>query len=319
MSIDKDDKKVLAALLIDARQSVAAIARITGLSREVVSYRMQQLEDAGIIRAYVARIAQPRFCAGVACVLWKVSRQQDDAFEHGIRSAVMHKKVNWVGELCGTYDLLCTVMYEHADDLARIVSELAQQFGTQLRSHEVILYIDEFKFDRSGLLDGKILERGKSLVFDNSQRVSLDKLDTQIVKMLLRDCRLSNTAIAAQANVSEDSVRLRIKKLLGYTANIDASKLGYELYLLRLSLEPFNDALASKISYYAKINPWIIHAARTSGHFNVVLSLCVRDRTHFSEQLLQLRKEFGANLHDYEFHLELAEHKEVFLAEGLLQ
>lgn len=54
--IDAVDAKLLAALVGDARTSIAELARIVGLSPPSVSERVKRLEEAGVIEGYSVRV-----------------------------------------------------------------------------------------------------------------------------------------------------------------------------------------------------------------------------------------------------------------------
>ena len=54
--IDEIDGRILAALVEDARQPVAALAREVGLSAPSTSERIRRLEDVGVIRGYRADV-----------------------------------------------------------------------------------------------------------------------------------------------------------------------------------------------------------------------------------------------------------------------
>jgi Lrp/AsnC family transcriptional regulator, leucine-responsive regulatory protein len=55
-SIDDIDRRLLEALNHDARQSVADLARLVGLSPPSVSERIRRLEEAGVIEGYTIRL-----------------------------------------------------------------------------------------------------------------------------------------------------------------------------------------------------------------------------------------------------------------------
>jgi DNA-binding Lrp family transcriptional regulator len=57
--VDKFDRQIIALLRADARLAVSQIAREINLSRSAVSERIRQLELAGTIQGYHARIAEP--------------------------------------------------------------------------------------------------------------------------------------------------------------------------------------------------------------------------------------------------------------------
>ncbi len=54
--IDPVDRKLLAALIDNARISTAELARTVGLSAPSVAERIRRLEEAGVIEGYTARI-----------------------------------------------------------------------------------------------------------------------------------------------------------------------------------------------------------------------------------------------------------------------
>jgi Lrp/AsnC family transcriptional regulator, leucine-responsive regulatory protein len=55
--IDAVDARILAALVDDARASVADLARLVGLSAPTVSERIRRLEEAGVIEGYTLTIS----------------------------------------------------------------------------------------------------------------------------------------------------------------------------------------------------------------------------------------------------------------------
>ena len=77
MNIDKTDRQILMALLDDSRSSVSGLAKKTGLSREIINYRMKRLEDDNIIKNYITIIHQPLFCSGIATLLCKLRHIAD--------------------------------------------------------------------------------------------------------------------------------------------------------------------------------------------------------------------------------------------------
>jgi Lrp/AsnC family leucine-responsive transcriptional regulator len=55
--IDAVDARILAALVDDARASVADLARLVGLSAPTVSERIRRLEEAGVIEGYTLTVS----------------------------------------------------------------------------------------------------------------------------------------------------------------------------------------------------------------------------------------------------------------------
>ena len=56
--LDKFDKAIIAALRINARQSISYISEAVNLSRSAVSERIKKLESTGIIRGYQVLLSE---------------------------------------------------------------------------------------------------------------------------------------------------------------------------------------------------------------------------------------------------------------------
>ena len=55
-NLDAIDARIVAALVADARTSLAELGRLVGLSAPSVSERVKRLEEAGVIEGYSARV-----------------------------------------------------------------------------------------------------------------------------------------------------------------------------------------------------------------------------------------------------------------------
>ncbi len=74
----------------------------------------------------------------------------------------------------------------------------------------------------------------KKKVRENGKKKSIDQVDSKIINLLQKDGRLSNTVIAKKLNISEATVRTRIKRLVDeeYIQIVAVSnpfKLGFEI------------------------------------------------------------------------------------------
>jgi Lrp/AsnC family transcriptional regulator, regulator for asnA, asnC and gidA len=322
---DVADKKILSALFADARKPFSAIARECAVSREVVEYRIEKLVAEGIITGFIARISQVYFCSGVGQLRVKLIRADAKRFEEIVTAVREHHSVNWAAELCGTADLILTIFFVDPEHLARTISELMQTMGDLVREQDVALYITEHKYDLRGLIKQDSISTYSPVVFKGPTTGSLDKKDLLILQMLAKNCRTSYVALAQKVSLSEESVRQRIRALeknkviLGHTILIDAAACNYEQYYMRFFVEQFTPALSSKLNYYVRANPYITYCCETVGNYNVVMTVAARNHKHFLEILLDIRKQFGALLTDYEFQIIVRELKGVYVPDEFLR
>ncbi|MBT7902283.1 Lrp/AsnC family transcriptional regulator [Candidatus Woesearchaeota archaeon] len=322
--MDAIDKKILIELMKNSKAPISKIAKIPRLTREIVRHRIPKLIELGFIKSFIARIHQPYFCAGVANLTLKLINFDSNKHHEIIQQLKHHKKINWISELCGTVDLMCTILYQNLDDLSDIISEITNIAGKNLQDHQLSMYIGEIKFNRIGLITENSTPTQTETEFSKSQSINLSKEDLIILRELAKNCRIKNNILSSLAKISEDAVRIKIKRLekigviRGYTILLNPASLGYESYQVGIQMEKMNKKTITKIKHYVNQNPYITFCVRTSGKYNLMLAIEVKNRTHFKELLQNLRTSFSEEIRNYEFQMSLTNHKEVFIPEGFI-
>jgi Lrp/AsnC family leucine-responsive transcriptional regulator len=69
MDLDHKDRKILEALQLNARVSLAALGKRIGLSQPAMSERVRKLEAAGVIEGYGARINLRKIGVGLQALI----------------------------------------------------------------------------------------------------------------------------------------------------------------------------------------------------------------------------------------------------------
>jgi len=319
---DNVDKKILYRLHKNSRSPVSLIAKDTGLTREVVNYRINKMEQEEVIKGYPAKINQSLFCEGTAMVLFKIIRSDEKRFKEILKFIQNHNSVNWMAELSGNADIVCTYVYKNTEDLANTTSDILGFIGSNLKEHRLSLYITEYKFDRKGAIIGKADEKiSKPIIFKGKEKTKLDGDDLIILKELAKNSRIKNIDLAKKTSLSEDMIRLRIKRMekqgviLGYSITVDLNKLELEAYEVELQIEQMTKETLSKLQYYVHTNPYIVYCSRAVGKYNVIMTIHAKNNKHFDEIILDIRNHFGNLLVDYEFQHEIRELKEIYVPE----
>jgi Lrp/AsnC family transcriptional regulator, leucine-responsive regulatory protein len=120
-NIDATDRRILTVLQRDGRISNADLSEQVNLSPSACHRRVQRLEEAGFIAAYVAlidarRIGKPT-TVFVEITLQGQADDLLDAFEHGITRV---PDVLECHLMAGTADYLLKILVEDTEDFARI-------------------------------------------------------------------------------------------------------------------------------------------------------------------------------------------------------
>ncbi|MTD56054.1 Lrp/AsnC family transcriptional regulator [Amycolatopsis pithecellobii] len=125
----------------------------------------------------------------------------------------------------------------------------------------------------------------------NSSR--LDEIDRRILELLTADARRSSRALAREIGMSPGAVTERVNRLestgviLGYHADVDAGALGFGMdVLVGTQLNRQQDVDETVRELLAVDEVQAVHV--TSGTWDLVISLRVRDHLHLREIMLEV-------------------------------
>jgi Lrp/AsnC family transcriptional regulator, leucine-responsive regulatory protein len=121
---DAIDRRILAALVKDARISNAALAELAGVSAAPCLRRVRRLEEMGIIRGYTARI-DPAIDGWTmsALLVIRLSRQYEDEIEMFEAAVCEWDEVLECHLVAGTPDYILKVMSSGLDSYEQFIKE----------------------------------------------------------------------------------------------------------------------------------------------------------------------------------------------------
>lgn len=137
VQISAKDEELIALLKVNARESVAALARKLGLSRTTVQDRLRRLEDSGIIAAYSVKLSREMDAGGLrAYVTLSVEprRQVDVA-----RAVSRQPQVQSLHTVSGKFDLIAMVKTGSSEAMDQLIDEMGQIAGVTRIETSVIL------------------------------------------------------------------------------------------------------------------------------------------------------------------------------------
>ena len=115
--------------------------------------------------------------------------------------------------------------------------------------------------------------------------MNIDKLDKDILSILMRDSNESFTKIAKKLNVSGGTVHVRMSKLKemgivkGASLTIDYSKLGFDISAF-LGIYLDKSSLYEDVSKQLAEIPEIVSAHYTTGVYSIFAKIIVKDTKH---------------------------------------
>jgi DNA-binding Lrp family transcriptional regulator len=136
MTTTDEDRKLLALLRADARESTASIARKLGLSRTTVQERIARLERNGGIAGYTLREPDGRSSALSALVLLNVDAKSSEKVVRELKSM---PTVSALRAVSGVFDYVATVEADTTAELDRELDRIGQLDGIERTQTLVVL------------------------------------------------------------------------------------------------------------------------------------------------------------------------------------
>jgi DNA-binding Lrp family transcriptional regulator len=136
MTITDEDRKLLALLRANARESTASIARKLGLSRTTVQERIARLERTGAISGNTLREPDGRSSALSALVLLNVDAKVSEKVVRELKSM---PTVSALRAVSGVFDYVATVEADTTAELDRELDRIGRQDGIERTQTLVVL------------------------------------------------------------------------------------------------------------------------------------------------------------------------------------
>jgi DNA-binding Lrp family transcriptional regulator len=138
VQLDNISGKILGILAMHARMSIVDLAEHTGLSRDIISYRIKKMCEDKIIVQYRCSLNLPELGIRHYKLILRMTNFTNEA-EKQIKAYIsMHKKATQLLKIIGSYDLEIEYEVESEDELYSIITELRQEFASYIRDYDII-------------------------------------------------------------------------------------------------------------------------------------------------------------------------------------
>ena len=131
------DEQLIALLRLNARESVAALARKLGVSRSTVQDRLARLERAGVIKGYGVRLADEVREGGIRA--WVSLEVEPRKAQDVVRALMKLPAVETLHTVSGKIDYVVLVRTATADDMDRFLDHVGLIPGVTRTESAVIL------------------------------------------------------------------------------------------------------------------------------------------------------------------------------------
>jgi DNA-binding Lrp family transcriptional regulator len=206
--MDSIDKNILTNLSLNSRETFSKLAKKIKISREVLQYRVKNLEK-NIIKRYSSQIKINILNfqrAGCYIVLQNSSLNFQKEI---LKFLIKHDFINGISTNIGKYDIICDIFYKKPEELKIILEEIENFIGDRTKEIFILNIPLEPKFFFNRLLEQKEIT-AKSRITNNKK---LDSIDLKILEILNLNSRCSLIEIGTILNIKANTIAYRIKNL----------------------------------------------------------------------------------------------------------
>lgn len=141
--LDSLDRQLIAALQVNARESVASLARRLGVARTTVLSRLQRLEKQGVIHGYTVQLAAPFHEQGLQAYAGIIVKPK--LGNQVLRQLSQIPEVESAATVSGEFDLMIWLRARSTEELDLLLDTIGALDGV-VRTHSAIVLAR--KFDR---------------------------------------------------------------------------------------------------------------------------------------------------------------------------
>lgn len=317
IKLDLKDRKIIYELDKNCRQSNSQIAKKAGLSKQVVNYRINKLQEQGVIKKFVAQLNIPKFDFLSYKVMLQLQNVNPEKEQKIIKHVRDNPNVHWLVSCFGRWDLIFAFSSKTVIDFNKNLTKMLKSYESFVREKEILLITDLYPFMRSYLINKK--EKDFSYFGGKPKKMKLNKTDLEIIKILSENARENIVKIANQLNTTIDIVRYRIKKLIdnkviqSFRAIINRDLLGYQYWNVLIKTQDLTDEKEKQIIFFLKQIPDVVFVSKYMDDFNFGFELEVRSIKKLNEILMNFRYRFSDIIKSYETILFFKEYKVHYL------
>jgi len=296
MKLDKKDRKILYQLDIDARQSNSQIAKIVGLSKDAVGYRIRNLEKSKVIRGYTTIIDSKKLGYIFYRANFNLIDLSPEKMDEMISFLREEKNVWWIARLDGSWNFIFAIWTKSDEEFREFYNDrFCAKYRQYIKTSLICPITNYTQYSRNYLLDNKELKISPKF---NKQYADYDDIDLEILRMLSKDARTRLLDIATKLKINSMTVYRRIKNLekkgiiLQYKADLNVNLLRGDFYSIKINLS--NMSQLRQIENYIKTIPEMTAKTEAIGSYDIEFDLEVEDSKQYFSIMEGLQAKFDS-------------------------
>lgn len=303
IEITKKDREILFHLSLNARATLAELSKKTHLSKEVVHYRIKNLEKKGVIEGYYAVINTYRMGKVFYRVYMRTVNMTTDIEKRFVSYLQHHPQVTWIVEVDGDLDFLYVVWGKNINEFEEVYNEINDKFGKYIEQKffSVMTNVYYFKYKYlTGQEDGSYKLTGGRITYPK-----LGELDFKLITLLSNKGRLSLIELAQTLHSNARTVKNRMKMCIKegiitcFNVKINHKLLGYTQRKVMLNLNDTSKVVMKKLIWFITHHPFTIYITIAIGQYDLEFEIMEKGHEEFHSLLKKIKNTFPGLIKNY--------------------
>lgn len=294
MKLDIKDKKILQELDLTHKRSYSEIGKKLQLSKEVVNYKIKNLEKNGYINAYHTLIDYSKL--GYICVRVYIKYiNTPTKIEHEIQNyLVKQKNVIFISEIKGEYDLNFGILVKSIYEFEKEYIKFKKEFKKYIIEENISIYTQVHHFKRRYIIESE--DEYNTIVMGSDKIVEHDSIDEEILKLLTKNSKFSLLELANKVKLTPNAIGIRIKKMEkngiipGYRVVLNPKEMEIEYFKVDIDLDNLKNF--ESILSYCKSHKNISSIVKTIGGNDLEIFFEVKNFEELMEIMKDMRNKF---------------------------
>jgi DNA-binding Lrp family transcriptional regulator len=305
VKIDLKDRKILYELDLNCRQSNAQIGKKVGLGRDVVAYRINRLEEEGIIANYMSVIDTFKLGFNVYRVYLNFQDISPDEKKELIQDFVDYNNSWAVYSITGPIDFGAVIWVNNVYEFFNFLNNTLDKFGKYISQKILSVYVQADEYEKSYLLPDEIKENGREdfTIKCIGEKVEIDELDYKILDIIALNARMPLIDVAEKLKTSSQTIYYRLNNMQksqiikGFRINIDYSKFGLQDFDVRINLT--DHSFRKKIINYLEKTSYLKCINTAFGYCDLELELILENMDKLIQTMELLEEKFPRVIRNY--------------------
>lgn len=304
--LDRIDEKIISELDNNARQSISAIAKKTGVPKSVAAYRLRALEKSGVIKYYYTVIDSYRLGYSSYRVYLKLRHAGPAKEREMIEYLTALPQTRWVGLIKGTYNIGVVFLVRTQKEFVDVYASFNSKYRAHIGSSHVGISSGLERF-RLPFAKRHLKSRASVDTVRVGDTAEIDATDSRLLEILSANARMPLLGIARQMGLTPAAVQYRLKQLmrnrivLGFRPVLDMEKLGYTLYKVDINLKGAEGY--ERMRRFAREHEAVFCLVKTIGWADAEFEVYAKSTAQFYSILDEIRARFEGSMSDYDFFM----------------